>query len=278
MRPSVNGLVSALLLAATASAAPAEAQSVAEIVDGMVSAFERQTEGIENYTVVQNVMGFETTSYYVKEMVEGRPVFRLQEMETSSRDMSFGEDAGFAEMYAMGPDLVEYGRYGGSEQVDGTATHVIVVDDLTQLDFATPEAPEDVDFTPTTGRFFVDAERWVPRRVELDGEARTDSGTNPLSMRMDLLDYREVEGLLVPYRTVVTIDGVQAMMDPEMQAQLEEMQRELERMPAEQRAMMERMLGGQIERMKEMMGGDGEPMVFELTVDEVRVNAGPPGE
>lgn len=278
MRRTVDGPVYALLLAVATSAAPAEAQSVAEVVDDMVSAFERQTGGIENYTIVQTVMGFETVSYYVKEMVDGRPVFRLEEVEASTGGMSFGEDAGFAEMYAMGPDLVEHGRYGGRERIDGTQTHVILVDDLTQLDFAAPEAPDDVDFTPTTGRFYVDAERFVPRRIEVDGETRTDSGTNPLSLRMDLLDYRDVEGLLVPYRTVVTIDGMQAMMDPEMRAEFEEMQRELERMPAEQRAMMEQMLGGQLERMQEMMAGDGEPMVFELTVDEVRVNAGPPGQ
>ena len=264
-------------LLALGSGAPAAAQSVAEVIDEMYASFERQAEGIDDYTLVQSVMGFETTSYFVKEMVDGRPVFRIQEAEAEGTGMSFDADAGFAEFYSIGPDLVEHGSYGGREQIDGTDVHLIVVDDVTQLDFETPEAPDDMEFTPTSGRFYVDADRMMPRRVELDGEARTDSGTHPLSMRMDLLDYRSAEGLLIPFQTVVTIDGMQAMMDPEMRAQLEEMERELEQMPPDQREMMERMLGEQLERMKQMMSGDGEPMVIEIVVEEVRVNAGPPG-
>ena len=67
------------LLSLWSSTAPAAAQSVADVVEDMYAAFERQVEGVQNYTLVQNVMGFVTTSYYVKETVDGRPVFRLEE-------------------------------------------------------------------------------------------------------------------------------------------------------------------------------------------------------
>jgi hypothetical protein len=46
-------------------------------------------------------------------------------------------------------------------------------------------------------------------------------------------------------------------------------------MPAAQREMMERLLGDQLSRLREMIEGGG-PMVIEVVVTEVRVNAGPP--
>ena len=87
-------------------------------------------------------------------------------------------------------------------------------------------------------------------------------------------DYREVDGLLLPYRTVIRLDGIEAMIDPEMQAQMEEMRKQLESMPEAQREMMERMMAGQMENLENMMNGEG--MTIEVTVTEVRVNAGPP--
>lgn len=277
MCPVRSTLVVALVALGT-STPQASAQSVQEVVDGMYAAFERQAEGIDDYTLVQSVMGFDATSYFEKETADGRSTFRMKESDAEGLGMSFGdEDAGLGELHSIGPELVEHGRYAGREQIDGTQVHVIVVDDITQLDLATPEGPEEMEFTPKSGRFFIDAERMVARRIEIDGEGHAENGPQPIAMRMDLLDYRSVEGLLVPYRTVVTIEGLQAMMDPEMQAQLEEMERQLEQMPESQRAMMERMMGETLERMKQMMGDDGEPMVIEVTVSDVRVNTGPPG-
>jgi hypothetical protein len=94
---------------------------------------------------------------------------------------------------------------------------------------------------------------------------------------VDLRDYREVESLLVPYLSVVSIEGIEAMIDPEMQAQYEEMRRQLESLPESQRAMFEQMMGAQMEQIERMMAGDDGPMTMEITVTEVRVNAGPPG-
>jgi hypothetical protein len=41
--------------------------------------------------------------------------------------------------------------------------------------------------------------------------------------------------------------------------------------------MIERMMGPQMEQMRQMMG-DGSGMTMEVTVTDVRVNSGPPGE
>ena len=96
-------------------------------------------------------------------------------------------------------------------------------------------------------------------------------------MRTDLLDYRDVEGLLIPHHTIIQIEGLEAMINPEMQAQFEEMERRLAEVPPEQRQMMERMMGAQMEQIRQMMSGGGGTTV-EVTVIDVRVNSGPPNE
>ncbi len=118
----------------------------------------------------------------------------------------------------------------------------------------------------------------VPRRIEFIGDAQTANGSAEITMRMDMQDFRTVEGLVVPYRTVMQFDGFQSMLDPETLAQLEQMEQQLANLPPEQREMMERMLGPQMDQIRQMMAGDGGPMTTEVTVSDVRINSGPPGE
>jgi hypothetical protein len=255
---------------------PASGQSVQAVVDQMYDALERHSDGVDNYTVVQSVMGFETVTYFEKEVVDGRPVFMVRETRGGGSAMS-SEEMAFGDITALGSDLVDHGRYAGREQVDGREVHVIAIDDLTQLDFAAPSGPEEMEFVAKSGRIFVDAEMGIPRRMTFDGQATTPSGVHDVTTTVDLRDYREVESLLVPYLSVVSIEGIEAMIDPEMQAQYEEMRRQLESLPESQRAMFEQMMGAQMEQIERMMAGDDGPMTMEITVTEVRVNAGPPG-
>lgn len=271
---------SLLAVAAILAHVPATAagQSVADVVNGMYSAMERYSEDVDNYTVVQTVMGFETRTYFEKEVVDGRTIFRPREMAAADRGMrGGGNDLRFGDITEFGDGLVEHGRYAGRETVDGREVHVIAVDDLSALDMPTPAGPRDVEFEPRSGRIYVDTELFVPRRMEFVGEAASPGGPQEVTTRVDMLEYREVDGLLVSYRNVITIDGLQAMVDPEMEAQLEEMMKQLETMDPEQRAMMERMMGPQIEQLREMMSGGGGAMTMEITVTEVIVNSGPPG-
>ena len=91
---------------------------------------------------------------------------------------------------------------------------------------------------------------------------------------MEMGDYREVQGLLIPFRTVTTIEGLAAAIDPEVKAQFEEMQLELEALPAQQRAMIIELMAEQMEQFEAMMVDDSAPMVVEVLVTDVRVNEG----
>ncbi len=263
----------ALATALLAGAVPAAAQSASDIVDRMLAAYEQRAEGVDDYTVVQDVMGFQTLQYFEKEIVNGRPVFRRHDLPAGMPNSeSVGE---LDQIYAMGEDLAHRATYQGVERIDDYDLHVLRVDDFEGLGFE-QTISDEAEFRPTGGRLFIDVDTYAPRRFEFDGEMTNPEGVHEVSSTVTLGDYREVDGLLLPFRTVVEIHGLGAAIDPEMRAQFEEMQRELESMPESQRAMVEQMMAGQLEQFRAMMEDEGSPMTVQVLVHEVRVNAGPP--
>jgi hypothetical protein len=262
-------------LALAVWAAPVGAQSAAEVVQQMLAEYERRAEGVDDYTVVQDVMGFRTVSYYVKEMVDGRPVFRMRSGSAGGADVpeSVGD---LDQIYAMGDELAQRATYRGVERVNDYDLHVLEIDDFRGMGLE-QEMSDDAEFRPTRGKLFVDVDTYAPRRFEFEGEMTNDDGVHQVTSTVTMGDYREIDGLLLPFRTVVEVVGLGAAIDPEMRAQFEQMQRELENMPESQRAMVEQMMAGQLEQFRAMMEDDGAPMTVQVMVEEVRVNQGPPG-
>lgn len=265
-------------LAAVLAVRPANgaAQSAADIVERMLSEYASRVADVDNYTLVQQTMGFETISYFEKEMVDGRPVFMSRTSVTAagvSTDVS--EDSGLDDVYAIGEELGRRGRYGGVQRVNDYDLHVIEVSDFSGLDFGEDLAP-DSEFQPKSGTFYLDVDTYVPRRVEFVGSLTNEQGVHDITSIIEMGDYREVQSMLVPYRTVITLEGLGAAIDAETRAQFEEMQRELENLPPEQRAMVEQMMAGQLEQFRSMMAGEDQPMTFQVLVTDVRVNQGPP--
>lgn len=256
------------------SSAPVAAQSAAEIIDRMLEAHVERAAGVDDYTLVQTVMGVQTESYFEKVEVEGRPVFRLQSTSAGGTDVGNPSSGTVDEIYAIGEELARTAEYEGRERLDGVDVHVLSIADLADTEFGRNMSP-DSDFQAKSGRFYVDADSYVPRRMEFDGEMTNDQGTHPINSVVDLTDYREVEGMLLPWRTVISIEGFGAAIDDETRAQFEEMQRQLDALPEAQRAMMENMMAGQMEQIEAMMSGDDAPMEIAVDVVEVRVNSGP---
>ena len=252
----------------------AAAQSPAEIVDAMLSEYEARIAGVENYTMVQVVMGFESLTYYEKEMSgDGRPVFRTRTAAIAGEQGS--PATGMDDVYALGEDLANRSEYFGRESLNDVEVPVLDIADLRGTGFGSNVA-QDSEFEPTRGRVYLDTETYVPRRLIFEGEMNRDGSTLPLTATIDMGDYRELQGLLIPYRTVTTIDGLAAAIDPEVRAQFEQMRRELENMPAQQRQMIESMMADQMKQFEAMMTDDGAPMVIEVVVRDVRVNEGSP--
>ncbi len=255
--------------------APVVAQSASDIVERMLAEYERRSEGVDNYTLIQEVMGFETVAYFEKEITDGRPVFRLKSTSAGGMTLGDSEDGSLDQIYTMGDELARKARYEGRDRIDGYDVHVLVMPDFEGMDFGRNMTP-DADFEPKRGRIFLDVDTYAPRRMEFEGEMTNEQGVHEVTTSVEMGDYREVGGMLMPYRTVISIEGLGAAIDPETRAQFEQMQAELENMPPAQRRMVESMMAEQLDQFRAMMGGSDAPMTVEVMVREVLVNAGPP--
>ena len=247
----------------------ATAQSAKEILMTSLEKYEQRMEGIENYTTVQETMGFETELTFVRTKDdEGRTVFVPKGREDAS-------SGGMSNFYRMYPKIAERAELEGTESVDGEQCHVLAISDFSGLDLDEQmEMGDRGDFVPKTGLLYVDTDDHLIRKMELGGEITRDGQTSPMTAVTVLSDYREVEGMLHPFQLHITATGLAAGMSEEEMEEarrgLAEMEKNLEGMDATQRAMVERMMGGQMEKLRKML----ESGQFEITVvtKQVRVN------
>jgi len=254
----------------------ADAQSAKDVINGMVAEYEKRMAGVTNYTLVQEAMGMPVTMYFEKETVDGRPVFRLRQSSVGGvAAPQAGEDKDEFDLYRELPNLAERAVYKGRETVDGQAAHVVAVEGLKDIKMGRGMVPQGGDFEPRRATVYVDTRLSVPRRMILEGQMRSEGRTTDVTTTIDLLDYREVSGMLHPFRSTVRIDGLGKAVDPEMRKQYDEMKKQLAEMPEAQRKMVEDRMKGRLAQMEQMMGGDGG-MNIELVVRELRVNQGAP--
>jgi len=259
------------------AASPARAQDASEIIDRMLEEYEARAQGIDDYTLVQTFMGFETVSYLVKEMEDGRPIFKLQNVTAREMDLEEPGPGSLDQIYAVGDDFKDKAEYMGRESVNGFDTHALEITDLEGTELG-QQIGQGAEFHPVRGRLYLDTDSYVPRRMIFEGELTNDEGVHSVTATMELEDYRDHQGLLVAHSTVISVEGMGAAIDAEARAQFEAMERELENMSPEQRRRVEAMMSQQLEQFRAMMAGEDEPMVIEVRVASVRVNAGPPGE
>jgi hypothetical protein len=219
-------------------------------------------------------MGIEALAYFEKESVDGRPVFRLRSSSAGGLNIGGGGGMG-GELYELGDELSRRAVHEGVQSLEGRDVHVLMLDDVQDLGFDQEVGPGS-EFVPTSARVFVDAEFYVPVRLEFEGVLTDERGEHPVTSLVDFSEYRDVGGMLFAYHTTLTIQGLGAAIDPAMRAEFERMQRELERMPPEQRRMLESMMAGQLEGFRAMMEDESAPMQVEIRIVEVRVNEGPP--
>ncbi len=268
-RVPLTGLLLSFLT--LASAVPAGAQSAEGVLKTAMERFEKRMAGIDNYTIVQEVMGVEVTSYYEKQIVGGRPVLVL-------KDTYGGGEQDMSEYYHGFMEVADRARLEGTEIVDGNRCHVVLIEDFSGIDFGRGTPDEEDDFTPKIGRFLLDTDDYVIRKIYFEGDLEHEGQSRPVTMELALQDYREVGGMLHPFRTEMMISGLAAgLSDEELEEarkSLEELKQRMAEMPESQRKMMESMMKGQLEQLEQMVNSGSMQITTE--VKEVRVNAGPP--
>lgn len=272
MQPSraAAATVLAVLLAA-AVAAPAAAQSAEEVMNTALERHEARMSGVDTYSVTQSVMGFTTTNRFVKTEVDGHPVFVHADQDSADGQVPEGWD----NPYRLFPRLADRAVLQDRTTVDGVDVWHITVDDFRGLDLEqmTPERAAG-EFQPRHLALYLDTETSVLRRLELEGEMVSDSNSGPLAMEAGFHDYRNVEGMLHPFRISLSVEGMDAAISEEelerARRQLEQFRKQLEEMPESQRESMREMMGDQLERLNQIVeSGNLETTV---QVRTIRVN------
>jgi len=277
-------LLPLLLLIVLGAFAPTTltAQSAADILQSAADRHAENLRGIDDYTVVQEVMGMTTTMYFE----------RGPDGEFQSRIVGGVGGASTVSMSDFAPNepeqftrMAEAAVYAGTETLDGRQVHVIRYEDLSVLqDYMESHGmggDRGGEMVPETMETWIDADRLVPLRLETHGTMTMNGRSGPVTSTVVMEDYREVGGMLYPFTTRIQTTGMAELMDispdqlEEMQSQMEEMTAQMERMPAAQREMMERMMGDQLDRLRDMLTSGA--MAMTVTVVELRVNEGPPG-
>jgi len=285
MRTQKLYLRTMVLAVAVLAALPAlvYAQNAADLMRRAVAAQSERLAGVNNLTIVQDMMGMEMTMYMEKRDAGGTPVLIPVSVSVGGMTNPIPQDLAQADWSnPFQEEWVERTRLVGTEQVDGRTLRVFLIDDFSGLEL--PELPGGAEgtaeFRPRSFQYSLDEEDLVMRKLEMEGDALQEDGSlSPVHMTMFMEDYREVDGYLHPFVTRVITEGVleAANVDQEeLGAQLEQMREQLANMPEAQRAMMEGMMGAQIEQMEAALGGEGG-VEMTMTVKEIKLNAGPPG-
>jgi hypothetical protein len=274
--------LSILVLAVLAVPSLLSAQSGPELMRNALSAQADRLAGIENVTIVQEVMGMETSVRMEKTDLNGTPVLMPTSVTVMGMTQPIPADQAQTDWTNPFQEAwVEKAMVLGQETLDGHRVHHLAIEDFSDLDIPSMPGSDQGqgEMMPTSVQFWLDADDFVTRKVVMDMTITRDDGTsNDVHMELFMEDYRDVEGYLHPFVTRAVTQGLMEGMDmdqDEVRAQLDELKAQMESMPEAQRNMLAGMLEGQIKQLESMLGGD-EGMEFVITVKELTVNSGVP--
>lgn len=210
-------LAAALLFVAALASAPAAAQGDAgRVVRAVVEQAERSGREGRTILVEQSVSGFPVALRLVREGRGRQGRWRA--------DAALGRGGGALALAArdlaawqMGlPDLLrdhaDRFRYLRGDTVAGRAVHVLAAEGLPAPGEAGPTSRAVV---------WVDAERFLPLRVELRGEVLDALGRRePVATTMELADYRAIGGVPLAFRSTVRMARTGMLPPPRALRQL----------------------------------------------------------
>jgi len=274
---SPTRILPAVIVGAALAASSAGAQQAQDVLDTALEKYEQRMEGIENYTVVQEVLGTAVTMYFERSTVDGHTVFVL------AGPLAGGDaKAGSADPWKDMSRIRDRAVLVGQKEIEGTPTYEIRIDDPQNLDLGQSmvQSQKNADFTLNRITMWLDSKDYVIRRMEMAGEMAKDGRKSPVTVEVDMLDYRNVEGMLHPFHTVMNMQGVAEAADiseedlAKARKSLDELEANMAKMSDSQRAMMQRVMGNQLEKLRGIVESGGTR--FEMEVRELRVNTGPP--
>ena len=228
-----------------------------KVIQNCVASYEEQMKGVEDITIVTD----RDITYRKWITIEGETVCKTRnEMEIMGKKFvaiydgiyRWGQDPVSGEVTKEKIDYDPYqtienlegitAQYGGTEEIDGYETHILDIEDITKL--MGSAKPAEMEELRVSGKLWVDAEDWVIRKMEMNIEGVDEEGEErTVKITIEMKDFRKKNGLLTPYRTVMTtvmavdggIPGLSPEEEQEMRQALAEVQKQLEAMSPEER-------------------------------------------
>ncbi len=267
----------------------ASAQSVDAVISNMKAQYEQQLAAIDTYIIETD----KYTTYHRKVTTEGTATYESRTRWKDGQGLMEGSFVGDMNTALPNQDaldqLAENARYSGIETIDGVRTHVLIVDDPEALsdEMVNEEAmdapDEDGSENVEVGsmRFYVHAEQHVPVRMDYDATiTRTDGQSQTMNAVVTFADYRTVDGLTIPFRTMMRMDNLNASISPEEREEarksLAQMEEKMKEMSDRQRNMMERMMGGQMDKLRQII--EEGTIEYTIQVQDVQVNTAIPDD
>ncbi len=242
-----------------------------QVIDTFRQYYEESIKNIDDY-----VMETETyTTYHKKYYEDGRPYFKSR-MDTKENDETAVAGVSDDEFFTPGmyESLKDAAVYEGIEIINGYRTHVISSEIVEEALSDQIHLEDDVDII--NARFYIDSEKWIMRKMEFTMESEENGEIRVLEPTIKLEDYRDHEGMMVPYRTILIVEGISGALTEEEREEarrgMEEMESRMEQMSEQEREMMKRMVGPQLEEYRKMLETDRFETTHEIV--EVRVNVG----
>jgi hypothetical protein len=276
IRRSLFALALALALVPSAPA-----QSAEEVLRETLSRYEAEMAGVDDYTLTQEVMGTEVTTY--AERAGGEPLAYDYYLVTPGGLQGMGDDrAATSNPFLLLDRIADEAEYAGTEDVQGVRAHVVTVDDFGDIARGLGAVPEQAEgeFDIDRATFYLGTDDYRLHKMTMEGTMTSGGRTSPVRFETLLSDYRTTEGFTTSYRMAMTMRGAEGQVSDaereDARRQLEQARAQMEEMPAAQREMMERMMGDRLEQLEQMLGGGGFSM--EMIVTDVKVNTGRPVE
>jgi hypothetical protein len=214
----------------------------------------------------------ETTSSYVKINRGGRDV-----LITEDADMDVGVLSGSFDDQL--PKIIRAAHTISEVSLNGIAVYKAEVDDTDALnelgrDDSDIDYYDDEDDVMVTGAvIWIHRTELYPLRMEM--EQISPEGYS-VQVTLDMEDYREYQGLAIPHRIVMNIDGFQDQFTEEdknmMREYLSDIEEQLQELSDSQREIMEDQLRPQLEQFQTMLDGDFEMNEMVFIVTNVAVN------
>lgn len=254
----ITTITAALLFLTTSTAF---GQSPADILDRMIQQYANSISGVETMMVISKNEGLiesehPDTTYYRKVIMEdGTPTMQPVNSSTETPSTDYYN---FKENYDA---IVENAVYEGTESIDGRSAHVLLIEDISSVygDVVGNTTPGEGE--PQSGRLYIDTNDYVMLRMQFDMQFDQEySGSIDINMK----DYRDIDGMKMPFLTEMNVEGISDQFSAEDLAQaregMEELKRQIENASGMQKRIMESAIQPQIERFEKMLEEGGMSM------------------